>query len=123
MAKAKAAVVGALSSMISIKRTDEEATPLLSRDEEFFLKRNLELQLQTARLALLRGDAANYGESLRTARNWIQTHFLADSATVASAITTVTELEAEEIAPQLPDISGSLRLLRIATPVESGDDA
>ena len=123
MAKAKAAVAGALTSMISVKRTDEEATPLLSRDEEFFLKRNLELQLQTARLALLRGDAANYGESLRTARNWIQTHFLADSATVTSAITTLTELEAEEIAPQLPDISGSLRLLRIATPVDSGDDA
>ena len=123
MAKARAAVVGAVTSMISIKRTDEEATPLLSRDEEFFLKRNLELQLQTARLALLRGDAANYGESLRTARNWLQAHFLADSATVTSAITTLTELEAEEIAPQLPDISGSLRLLRIATPADSGDGA
>ncbi len=121
--RTRATVLGALSSMISIKRTEEDVTPLLSRDEEFFLKRNLELQLQTARLALLRGDAANYRESLRTARNWVQTHFLPDSPTVTSVITTLTELEAEEIAPQLPDISGSLRLLRLATPADSGDGA
>ncbi|MDH3589571.1 MAG: uroporphyrinogen-III C-methyltransferase, partial [Gammaproteobacteria bacterium] len=107
---------GVFTSMISVKRTDQQATPLLSRDEEFFLKRNLELQLQTARLALLRGDAANYTESLRTARNWVQTHFVGEATAVKSAVTTLTSLESENISPGMPDISGSLRLLRVTTP-------
>ncbi|MDH3647042.1 MAG: uroporphyrinogen-III C-methyltransferase [Gammaproteobacteria bacterium] len=112
--RAMSTLGGVFTSMISVKRTDEAATPLLSRDEEFFLKRNLELQLQTARLALLRGEAANYRESLRTARNWLQTHFMNDATSVESAVATLIELEAEDISPNLPDISGSLRLLRLA---------
>lgn len=116
MDRAKATVSRVITSMVSVKRTDEEAKPLLSRDEEFFLKRNLELQLQTARLALLRGEPANYTESLRTARNWVQTHFITDASTVQSAISTLTDLEKVNIAPGLPDISGSLRLLRLSAP-------
>lgn len=119
--RARSAVLGAFSDMISIKRTDAEVTPLLSRDEEFFLRRNLELQLQTARLALLRGDAANYRESLRTARNWMQSHFLLQDPAVTGAIETLTSLEAEQIAPELPDISASLRLLRLSAPAADGD--
>lgn len=117
--RATATFKGAFTSMFTIKRTDAEATPLLSSDEEIYLKRNLELQLQTARLALLRGEAANYIESLRTARNWVQTHFQTDAASVRSTIATLTELEKEDISPSAPDISGSLRLLRLATPSEA----
>ncbi len=116
--RAKAAVKNVFTSMVSVKRTDEAITPLLSRDEEFFLRRNLELQLHTARLALLRGDAANYAESLRTARNWLQAHFTADTAAVRGTIETLANLESEDIQPDLPDISRSLRLLRLAAPVE-----
>lgn len=116
MDRASATISRVFTSMVSIKRTDEAANPLLSGDEEFFLKRNLELQLQTARLALLRGEPANYTESLRTARNWLQTHFKTEAASVQSALRSLTELEKENIAPGLPDISGSLRLLRLSAP-------
>ena len=75
-------------------------------------------QLQTARLALLRGEAANYRESLRTARNWVGTHFVTDSSAVESMIATIAELEKENISPGLPNISGSLRLLRLSAPAD-----
>ena len=122
MDRFRSTMAGVLGDIVSIRRTEADVAPLLSRDEEFFLRRNLELQLQTARLALLRGDEANYRESLRTARGWVQRHFVADASVVQSALETLTRLEAEDIAPALPDISGSLRELRRAAPSE-GDAA
>lgn len=123
LARFTSTMTGVLGDIVSIKRTEADVTPLLSRDEEFFLKRNLELQLQTARLALLRSDQANYRDSLRTARDWIQRHFLADAAVVESALNTLSQLEDEDIAPSLPDISGSLRQLRRTAPSADGDAA
>lgn len=110
--RAAAAVRGALSGMVSIRRSDEPVTPLLAPDEVYFLRRNLELQLQVARLAVLQRDVANYQESLRQARGWLNEYFDTDDPSVTSALQTVTELEGLEVDPRLPDISGSLALLR-----------
>jgi uroporphyrin-3 C-methyltransferase len=102
----------AFSGIISVRKTDELATPLLSPNEEYFLRRNLELKLEAARLALLYGDEASYRESLRNARRWLGEYFdTADTAT-GNAIETLGQLEVQSIRPVLPDISGSLSLLK-----------
>lgn len=107
-----ARVRGAAAGLFRIRRSDEPATPLLAPDESFFLYRNVELDLKSARLAVLAGDAANYTAGLASARAALTEYFEAGDPAVAAVLTAVDELQGRDIEPQWPDISRSLALLR-----------
>jgi len=72
----------------------------------------LTLQLQSARLALLRGEQAVFQQSLDDAASWLETYFNAESAQVNGALQTVAEIREGLFDVSTPDISESLRLLR-----------
>lgn len=108
------AMRGALRSLVSVRRSDEQIAPLLAPEQQFFLRQNLRLELETARLAALRGDEANYATSLRNAREWLAKYFDAGNSRVAGMSDALEQLAVLEIEPELPDISGSLHALRNA---------
>ena len=112
--RALAKIGGALKGMVSIRKTSDGDGVMLAPQERFFLYRNLELELESARLAALRGDAANYQQSLASAQRWLQTRFAADDAGVRSALEALTELAAVQLVTSWPDISASLAELRRA---------
>ncbi len=102
----------ALSGMISVKKTEDNAILILSENEQELIYQNLELKIQSARLAVLQGDSVNFRESLRAARHWLGIYFDQTDAGVRGALTTLAEQESLDVEPKLPDISMSLRLLR-----------
>jgi uroporphyrin-3 C-methyltransferase len=108
---------GATSDMIKHRTTDETVMPLISPEAEYFLRTNLALQMQTARLALLRGERQIYESSLNDSAEWLSTYFDATSSQVGAALDTIGELKGAMVAAENPDISGSLRLLRRHTSV------
>lgn len=105
-------VKSATSGLIKHRTTDEEVMPLISPEAEYFLRTNLALQMQTARLALLRGEQHVYEESLSDAVIWLQRYFDANSEQVGAAVDAINELHDGMFAAETPDISESLRLLR-----------
>lgn len=113
--RARAAFQGALSSLVSFRRDDSPVVPLLEPDEKFFLHRNLELQLLIARLASLKGDQINYRISLEAAQRTLTSGgFDLRSGAVGGMREQLAQLWEVEIAPERPDISGSLLALREA---------
>jgi len=110
--RAWASVKGAVSGLVSVSGPDQTAIPLLTPDAVYFLRTNLTLQLQAARLALLRGEQAVFQQSLNDAATWLELYFDADSAQVESALDTIDEIRGGMFAITTPDISQSLRLLR-----------
>jgi uroporphyrin-3 C-methyltransferase len=102
----------ATSGLIKHRTTDEEVMPLISPDAEYFLRTNLTLQMQTARLALLRGEQQVFEETLSDAVIWLELYFDANSAQVGAAVDSINELHGGMFATEAPDISRSLRLLR-----------
>jgi uroporphyrin-III C-methyltransferase len=112
--RAVARVGAALRSMVSVQRTAGSGAVALAPEERWFVYRSLELELESARLAALRGDAANYAESLASARRSLETRFVQDDPGVASALAALAELEASDLVTEWPDISGSLAELRRA---------
>lgn len=106
------AVKNAASGLVRYRSTDETVMPLISPQAEYFLRTNLTLQLQTARLALLRGEPSVFEESLADARHWLETYFDADSVQVQNAIETIDDISGSMVDAAPPDISESLRLLR-----------
>lgn len=105
-------------SIFRVRRTEGSAAPLLSPREAFFLRRNLELELQAARVAILTEDASVYRASLGAARRWTEEYFRTDDGGVSAFIDALRELEGREITVELPDVSGSLRALSETRPAE-----
>jgi uroporphyrin-III C-methyltransferase len=115
--RAVAKVVAALKSMVTVQRASGSEPVLLAPEERFFLYRNLELELESARLAVLEGDAANYKQSLQSAQHWLETRFDRNDGGVQSTLDALAELQSAELITSWPDISGSLaELHRAATP-------
>ena len=108
---------GATSDMIKHRTTDETVMPLISPEAEYFLRTNLALQMQTARLALLRGERQIYESSLTDSTEWLRTYFDASSSQVGAALDTINQVQGAMVTAEAPDISESLRLLRRHTSV------
>ena len=68
-------VTTALRGLVKVRDASGEAHPMIAPREEYFLRANVSLQLQVARLALLRGDEAIFHQSLDDADNWIAEYY------------------------------------------------
>lgn len=102
-------------SLFEFRRNTNDGRPPLTVDDVDRLRLNLELVLQTAQLALLRGDARVYADSLTTARGWLDDYRANNGDKVAKAQQEIDQLLAVELRRKLPDLSGSLSELRSLT--------
>jgi len=105
-------VTTALKGLVKIRDASEEGHPMIAPREEYFLRANVSLQLQVARLALLRGDEAVFHQSLDDADNWITEYYAKDNAGVISARKTISSIRSGTITVPMPDISRSIFMLR-----------
>jgi uroporphyrin-3 C-methyltransferase len=112
-------VKAALLSIISVRRTDQAETLLLSADEEGLLRRGMITELQIAQLALIRGEPAVYRYMLESVTRQLNRHFDQDAPAVQAALAQLETLAAASLPEDLPDISGSLELLRRHESAES----
>lgn len=98
---------------VRIRRNDKPVQAMLPPEQQFFLYQNLRLYLESARLAVARGDRKLYSDSLDTVLKWLNSYFDPNDAHSRALRKAVSELHAIDVAPPLPDISGSLRALRM----------
>jgi len=110
--RAWGSVKNAMSGLVKVTPPDQAKLALVSPDAEYFLRNNIALQLQSARLALLRGEQAIFEQTLDDTSALLDTYFDAGSEQVAGAKLTISEIREEVFTASPPDISGSLRLLR-----------
>lgn len=100
-----------LSGLVRIRRLDQPAVPLLPVEQQYFVRENIKARINTARIALLRGEQQVYLESLQQAQHWVSEYFDADSQTAQFLGSELTALSNINTAPQLPDITQSLASL------------
>ncbi|MFB6261167.1 MAG: uroporphyrinogen-III C-methyltransferase, partial [Thiohalorhabdaceae bacterium] len=101
-----------IKGLVRLRRSGKEAEPLLPPDRAAFLRHNLVLNLQAARLALLRDNPEVYRQSLGSARDWVERFFDGDSDEVAGMLSAIKELEGRQVAADLPKLEEPLRKLR-----------
>jgi len=120
-----------MASLVTVRRRVPEDQSLLSLDDKDYLRQGLWLQLESARLALMRNDISVYARSLDRVNDTVEQFFQNGSSEVQALLLEVTALKQVNIAPGMPDISApwtqlrqlrdSRRLLQSAAPVESED--
>ncbi len=105
-------VKDAMGGLVKVTPPDQAKLALISPDAEFFLRNNIAMQLQAARIALLRGEHEIFEQALTDSDNLLERYFDASSKQVGNARATIGEIQATVFTAAAPDISGSLRLLR-----------
>jgi uroporphyrin-3 C-methyltransferase len=110
--RAWGSVTDAMSGLVKVTPPDEAKLALVSPDAEYFLRNNIALQLQSARLALLRGEQSIFEQTLDDTSALLDAYFDKSSPQVESAQLTIAEIRSDVFTTSAPDISESLRLLR-----------
>ncbi len=98
-------------SLMVIRKNDRPLTAMLGPEQRFFLYQNLRLQLEAARLALLRRDQSLYDSSLERATAWVAEFFDQKQAVTKTMQAEIGDLKGLQVQPALPDITRSLRML------------
>lgn len=101
-----------MGAYIRLQHHDREIGPLLSPDEQQYLKQNLRLRLEQAEIALLQQHQTVYVTSLNDARGWIEKYYVIDPALKNKWLMELDVYSKKNIEEPLPDISGSLTALK-----------
>jgi len=102
----------AVAGMISIQRSDVPSARSLTGEEQLLVRRQLALELEMARLGLLRSQAEVFAVGLNAARTLLTRDFDESDPTIESAVALIDDMLRLDIDPARPDISGSLNMLR-----------
>lgn len=97
--------------LMVIRRHDQPVSAMLPPSQQYFLYQNLQLQLESARLALLRQENILFRSSLETANEWLESFFDPKDAATQNMQQTLQAIQATNLNPVLPDITGSLGML------------
>jgi len=101
-----------LSSLVTVRRRVPDDRTLLSLDDKDYLRQGLWLQLESARLALMRNDAGTYTASLARVDATLEQFFENGSSAVQAMLLEIAAMKPIEIAPEMPDVSAAWTQLR-----------
>jgi len=100
-----------LGKLVRIRKVDQTRPPKLENAQRFLAYEKLRLQLVAAQLAVLRQRPDLYQDSLKQARSGLSDYFAADDR-VDGFSASLESLMARPLLVELPDVSGSMVLLR-----------
>ena len=98
-------------SLFQLRKVSNPSLEFVSPDQEIYLRQNMQLALEQAKLALLQGREAVYRTSIATARSWAQRWFHQNDQESLLWRETLANLAQAEVQQQMPDISRSLKAL------------
>lgn len=104
-------LAGSLDRYVRIDDVEAPAKPLVDSYATRLAALNVRLLLEQAQLALMQEEPQVYRHSLEKAQTLLRDYYLASEQNTRLQAA-LAELAAVEVAPELPDISGSLTLLR-----------
>jgi uroporphyrin-3 C-methyltransferase len=117
-------IKNAIKPLVKVRRRVDENLELSLEDKDF-LRQGLWLQLESARLALMRRDALAWDLSLSRAQDSVARRFDQQHKFVRQTLAGLDELAAIEMVQELPDVSAPWRQLRLlregSVEVQSGD--
>ncbi len=108
-------VKSVFSSLVTVRRSTQEENRRISLQDKDYIRQGVWLQLEVARLALMRRDQAVFRASLGQARETLSTWFDSSDSHYSAAIQGIDGLSAAQVRVVVPDITGpwsSLRQLR-----------
>ncbi len=102
-------VWAAISKHITVRHYDQPVQGAPAAETLLYMNQVLRLRLEAARVAVMRGNNADYHNELKAALDWLDAHYAPQAA--AAIKQQLLSMLTRDIAPTPPDISASLTLL------------
>ena len=106
-----AAVIDLLRSIFVWRRSESRELEFLAPDQETTIKQQIRLQFEQARMAVVQTNQQLFVQSLQQVEAGLNRHFVQESEAARELLAEVERLRALHIAPQLPELRGSLVLI------------
>lgn len=103
--RATEAVWNQFKDIVVIRRERNEAPPLIAREAEYFLRQNLQLELESMRMALLGNNAQAFQDSNQQIRDWVETYFDTQDSRVTAFLAELQAMQAVQFNPYIPDLT------------------
>jgi len=97
-----------LRSLVKIEVSERPPAELVTPEQTYFLRENLRLRLQSARIAILARQEAMFRGDLRGATAWLKRYFDTRAKPVMAMVDSLTQLASLPVRDALPDLSASL---------------
>jgi uroporphyrin-3 C-methyltransferase/uroporphyrinogen III methyltransferase/synthase len=101
-----------IRQLIRVRSVDTPEALMLSPGEQYFLRENLKLRLLNARLALLSRNESTFRADLNTAQETLLKYFDTRARTTQSAQAALRQVQANNVAIDMPDLADSLNAVR-----------
>ena len=101
-----------LKNLVIIKHDADGRQAVLLPGQEYFVYQNLRLELESARLSLMRRDTENLHTSVAFLQKLLTGYFVTEDPAVADIMAVLQQLSSIDLDPAIPDISSSLESLR-----------
>lgn len=102
-----------MRQLVRVENLDRPAPPLLAPQEQYFLRENLKLQLLAVRFDLLLRDQASFRADLAAVDSWLRKYFDAQSQRLQVVQMLLRQVQATDMATDVPDINRSLEAVRL----------
>ncbi len=103
-----------LEGIVTIRHTEHPIKEILTPEQAQFIREQLRVKLEMAKIALVQQHQQLYQSSLADAKKWAEKNFAQDAQT-NNFIAELDKFNAIKIRSQFPDISLSLKMLRDIT--------
>lgn len=110
---------GALSGLVTVRRTTGEDERLGLEDKDY-VRQRIWLQIEIAHLALMRRDETAFAAALDRAAESIATWFVAEDDAFNAVVGEIDALRAVNVEPDVPDITAPLATLRVLRNARAG---
>lgn len=109
--------LGTLDRYFVVGRRDGAITPRLSDEQQYLIKRAIQLQIEQARLALLRGQQDLYEQALTEAGSNIEARLQGAAGAREALLDALTSLRTTAIQQDIPPLNATLTALRQLQPL------
>lgn len=103
--------INQLEGLVTLRHTDQPVTEILTPEQAEFIREQLRVKLEMAKIALVERNESIYQTGLADAKNWIEQHFTKNDESRAM-MAELSRLGATKVRGQFPDISLSIKMLR-----------
>jgi uroporphyrin-3 C-methyltransferase len=100
-------LLAGLDELVTVSR-DRQVEPLPEPESRFLLQQNLRLQIESARLAALRGEPATYDNALQRIDDWVSAYFDSSAESVTAVRDRLAELMDQPVDVERPAIGETL---------------
>ncbi|WP_372872841.1 uroporphyrinogen-III C-methyltransferase [Shewanella sp.] len=81
-----------IRDFVTVRHRSQDITPLLTPEQEWYLKQNIRSKLLQAQLALYRHDERSFREAVVTAEGWVKLYFSQDKGSGAHVVESLEQL-------------------------------